>query len=176
MLEQTQVIANIASAIALIVGAVGAWLALLSYRSSLHQKRLDITLAYVARWNALEFNQVRRKVWLFYQALEGIHPDKQVKRILKSNETRGNVNYILNYLDELGLAVNTGVVEWNFTYRYFKGIIVHYMDMFKAYVSERVSTSHDPLLWEDARNLYDKVCQHQRRTGLRVMQGKYWTL
>lgn len=172
LLDAVQLVANLATALALVLVVIEAYYALRSYWEDLRQRRIDHALTFVVRWNSMDFNLIRREVHVFLEEKSTRSAEySQLHVLVHSNkEIRGHVHYILNYFDELGLAVDAGVADPDLIYRYFHSIVTFWRTEIWGYVITHKSKVKDKSLWRDAR----KLAYWVKKVSPRDMSGKFW--
>lgn len=117
-------------------------------------RRMDRTLEYIARWNSPNFDSFKeiavemRKIINNYPD-EVKHSDIVLKALRQSEDLELKVSNILNFFEELALAVEKGLVDQDMIKEFFEYIFLRCATLFKDYIEdERIKRQYNKLYIE----------------------------
>jgi len=171
--EIIQIIANFSVIVGIFFIASQVMIAARTFRMDLDQRKKDRSFQYIARWNDIDFNRMRRSVLIRFKNITKENFAKEVPQIESDIECRGNTHLLLNFLEEVAIGVNYGHINFDIAFIYFGPLCVQYFELLHLYIIRQRELKHDPTIWIEIENLYSVVTKRLSEK-YHVPPGRYW--
>jgi hypothetical protein len=143
---------------ATVAGLTGASYAAQSLTRNAEETKIDRTLSFISRWNDPGFEKK-----LVIQLLRNIHDkpasvvkDFIVKEVDEHNDLKSEVNTILNFFEEMALAINNKLVDENTLRDFFRGIVLTHIKSFNPWIEYRRSHSESKKVFQSLMELHER--------------------
>jgi hypothetical protein len=128
-------------------------------RATADSNRITRSFSYPARWGDPSWAPARRIVGRVLIECRG-KPEPERLRIMKDAiETDSALEVetisVLNFLEELSLAVNLGLADEEVIYRYYRGTVVRTFDLLAPWIREHRDKREAPRRWLELEKLYE---------------------
>lgn len=148
---------------ALAAGALGAYYVGRALAQTIQQRSESITEQKIARafefhrrWNDPALAQIKAN---FRELIESgrAHMAEHVEELIdKDSAKRLAVVEVLNFFEELAIAVHTGVADNDTLYRGFRGPLSEYYATLEPWVKRHRSSKKRPTMWIELEKLVEK--------------------
>lgn len=172
--ETIQLLANLAVIAGIFFLAWQVMITFKSFRMDLDQKKTDRALQYIARWNDVEFNKLRRQVLVKFRQLNIENQASELSQIYSDVELRGNTNLLLNFLEEVSIGVNHGHVNFDIVFLYFGPLSIMYFELLHPWILHLRERKVDQTIWIEIEHFYGLVTKHMSE-NYTVPPGRYWS-
>jgi hypothetical protein len=151
------VITFVALAVTAAGGVGGAFYVAQSLAMQLEQQREQEAFSLIARWNSPDLFHSRAAC---YKALDLHNKQKDagaVTELLKSDAQLAlNARHVLNFLEELAIAVRIEHVDEELAARAFAGLVIRSYRAFNPWINEHRTAAQRQKLWSELEALYEK--------------------
>ena len=122
-------------------------------------KALAITnaLGYIARWNSIQNMEASRIGMEVHSRVNGQSPTEQgriIEEYIDEDPSRKtSIVYILNFLEELAVALKTSSVDDDVCKSFFRGIVTEYYKIFYVFIAKRRNEKNNDRLYQNLSEL-----------------------
>jgi hypothetical protein len=116
---------------------------------SLSQEKIARAFEFLRRWNDPSLLQIKAN---FREIIESgkAHVAEEVERVIQNDRAKKNaVVEILNFFEELAIAVHTGVADNDTLYRGFRGPLGEYYATLREWIQRHRSSKARSTMWEE---------------------------
>jgi len=146
---------------ATVAGLTGASYAAQSLTRSAEEAKIDRTLSFISRWNDPSFEK-KQVISLLRKAHD--HANSTVEGFIvqeidkddENNNLKSEINTILNFFEEMSLAIKNKLVDENTLYEFFKGIVLTYVEKFEPWMEVRRKNSKNKKIFQALTELRDR--------------------
>jgi len=111
-----------------------------SIKLNAESKKLDTTTSYISRWSNPSFDSTRKAVYQVQEKLKGKEAQEHseiIQKELDSNlDLRLSIIDALNFLEEVALCVEIGIINEDVTYKYYRSIVRTYCETFNLWIGK----------------------------------------
>jgi len=132
-----------ATALATSVGFTAASYVSQDLKRNSEQAVIDRTLSYIERWNDPSFN--KENIIGLMRKARGVNSgdkDEFIKETLKEDKLKSELILILNFFEEMSLAIHENLVEDRLLCDFFKEIVMDYKAEFSHWIDYRSETKN----------------------------------
>lgn len=115
----------------------------------------DAAFRYMERWNDPAMFHARHVCREIIDTLGPQGPEKVKEDLDKNLEKRTNVGHILNFLEELSVAVQMKRTDETLTRRQFEGLAIRLYQLLTPWIEEQRRIRGRPKLWVEIQWLYE---------------------
>lgn len=169
-----QTFANIATIFGLFFLAWQVMIAVKVSKMELDQKKKDRALQYIARWNDIDFNKLRRGVLVRFRQISHENLTEELKQIEADTAMKGDTHFLLNYLEEVAIAINHGHTDFDISFLFFGPLCVQYFELINPYILRQREIKHDRSIWIEIEQYYHLVIKQQSQ-HYSVPPGRFWS-
>lgn len=127
-------------------GALGAFYAYRSLSQNTNSKVMDRSLLYLQRWNDAQYIPLREASLKIFEEIRRQLPEQQEVFLTdyfeKNPVDKQKIITILNFLTEMALCIEEGIVSERFLKKYFKVIVHDYYECFYGFIIQRRANGH----------------------------------
>lgn len=116
---------------------------------------VEMAFHYAERWNDPQMYHVRDACRQIMD-MRGDAPEAARARIDENEPYRKNIRPILNFLEELSIAVRTGRADGETSNRFFAGIVINLFQVTEEWIKEQRRNRNRPKLWIELQWLYNQ--------------------
>lgn len=110
-------------------------------RRTFTSKKTDRALAYIAVWTGPSFAHIRKSSRQIRDAIQGQDSEKHAeiikKKLNENHDLEEDMVTIMNFLEEVALSIQSGLVDEAILQEYFKVIIKRYCYVFTLWIEEQ---------------------------------------
>ncbi len=129
---------------AAVAGLTGASYAAQSLTRGAEEAKIDRTLSFISRWNDPGFEK-KQVINLLRQLHDKANSEVKIfilDEVDQDNVLKAEINTILNFFEEMSLAINSKLVDENILRSFFGGIVMTYVDKFNPWIKHRREVSN----------------------------------
>lgn len=141
---------------ATVAGLTGAFYAAQNLTRTAEEAKVDRTLSFISRWNDPSFGK-KKVINLLRQAHDKANSEINkfiVDEVDKDNDLKAEVNTILNFFEEMALAINSKLVNENTLRGFFRGIVLTHVEKFYPWIKRRREVSNREDVFQSLTELY----------------------
>lgn len=169
--EHRETLTFLVTALATSAGAASAVYALRSIKQSAAAQELDRqqnkeaqlidrTLPYIARWNDPQYWAARKTASEFNLLKNNqiINNEEQFLKdyLHKNTDAKQELLNILNFLEEVALGLQKGILKEDLLYDYYRGIICDFCKTFHYLIKQRREEKNNQKIFKALTDLYEK--------------------
>jgi hypothetical protein len=149
----------VVAALATVGGVASAYYIGSGLRATAESEKLTRTFAYPARWGDPPWAPARKATAELLKECQG-KPEAErlaaIQKALKAKpELERDIIAVLNYLEELALAVNLGVVDEQIVKRFYRSTVVRGYRALAPWVKTHRDERESETIWSEIEALYD---------------------
>lgn len=128
----------------------------LAEKEATREKQVLVTasLSFSERWTEASMFHARKQCQAIIDMRD--RPNEIRELLLTNEESRENISNILNFLEQLAIAVREGACDETFAKRLFGGIVTNVWHATRAWVEDQRTSRSRPQLWAELQALYDR--------------------
>jgi hypothetical protein len=115
----------------------------------------EVSARFAERWNDASMFHVRKACHEIIE-MRNDERDKVKEKIEADGTARSNIVHILNFLEELAVAVRTERADYTYSKRMFAGIVINVYHVAQHWIDEERKRRGRPQLWVELRWLYEQ--------------------
>lgn len=124
--------------------------------AAIKQKRLEIALRYLERWNNPQFHHVKIAAGKVLEIKEKKGEEAVTALLYEDATFRSNVTDILNFFEEIALAIDLEVVDEDTLKRAYSGLVHLYFMALQNFIEKRRNQFTNPLISIEVENLHKR--------------------
>lgn len=128
-------------------------------RQTAESQKIDRTLIFALRWSDPQFFNARRAARDVIQPIMNKSPEDLLAALRKSvaedPEREHNLTDVLNFLEQLAVAINKEIVDEETLRELYHTVIVRYYSTLEPWINE-MRRLRSPRLYQDLEALYDR--------------------
>ena len=120
------------------------------------EQKIARAFDFIRRWNDPSLAQIKA---IFREIIESgkAHVAEHVEQLIQNDRTkRSAVVEVLNFFEELAIAVHTGVADNETLYRGFRGPLREYHATLQDWIKQHRSSKQRPTMWEEVDKLVNE--------------------
>lgn len=146
---------------ALVASAAGtsAYYAFKSIENSEKSQRINRTFAYIDRWNDPGYFNMKNTAAEIHELISHEEPHAKGKclmDLLSNPSKRQDVTNILNFLEEMSIGIQEGLLEEELLKKFYRGIVITYCKTFSFYIAQRRNITGNDNVYSGLTSLSDK--------------------
>ena len=143
---------------ATVAGLTGASYAAQSLTRTAEEAKVDRTLSFISRWNdpGFEKNQVISLLRTIDDKPNSELNDFIVCEVDEKNDLKAEINTILNFFEEMALAINNKLVDENTLRDFFRGIVLTHVKKFYPWIKHRRKITDNEKVLKSITALYEE--------------------
>lgn len=131
-----------------------------SIRQSVESEELDRTLSYMERWNNSHYSSFKKVAYQIHLLVRN-QPDNQKGKIVreqieKDDDLKMEVTEVLNFLEELALCINKGLIKEDLALGFYRYIVIRYYEIFFVWIAQLRDETKNDNQYKELTTLYDK--------------------
>lgn len=146
------------------VGVTSAFYVGQNIQLNAHEKKIDRTIVYIARWSDPALDSMRKAVYLINEAIrsakmETPHArDSDVinQKLEEDLSLRISIHNALNFLEDLATCIEQGIVDEKLLHCFYKSIVTTYARTFEVWIQQLRSEKKNPQLFRALTDLCDR--------------------
>lgn len=121
----------------------------------------EVAARFAERWNDASMFHVRKAC---QDVMEMRNQDRAVvaEKVAGDQQLKNNMVHILNFLEELAVAVRTERADTAYSQRMFAGIVINVYHVLQHWIDDERTRRQRPQLWVEFRWLYDQWIPDRR--------------
>jgi transcriptional accessory protein Tex/SPT6 len=147
-------------ALSALIGAIylarGLILAVQQQEDLMHQKKTENAWRYIERWNNPQYHYVKMAGVKVLKMNETEKAEIVTVKINEDEAFRSNVTDLLNFFEEMAIAIDMGVADENTLKRAFRGLLHLYCMALQDFVKQRRTKFNNPRILLEIENLYTR--------------------
>jgi hypothetical protein len=138
-------------------GIGGAFYVGKSLALQLEQQQRMESFSLIARWNSPDHFYARSACYQALSVYDASKKSESVTALLKQDpKVAENARQILNFLEEIAIAVRVGHVDGELTAAAFAGLVKRVYAAFQPWINEHRSVAGRQKIWSELEGLYER--------------------
>jgi len=123
---------------------------------AIRQKKAENAWRYLERWNNPQYHYVKMAGVKVIKMNETEKAETVTVKINEDGTFRSNVTDLLNFFEEMAIAINMGVADEDTLKRSFRGLLHLYCMALEDFIKQRRSKFNNPRIFLEIENLYTR--------------------